>query len=116
MAAVLDTETAVSTAPETLRVLPLRMPDNGAADAVGVRPLTELPIRCAARVVALLPADEPHDPEIVARLGELGFLPGESVRVIAKAFMGGPIAVRVGTGTFALRRGEARCIHVRIEA
>lgn len=105
----------MATSPETLRVLPIRTAHETVAHASGVRPLSELPIRCAARVVALVAPDEAHDPEIVARLGELGFLPGEPVRVIAKAFMGDPIAVRVGTGTFALRRGEARCIHVRIE-
>lgn len=113
---VLGTEIPVSTAPDTFRTRLVGTPAEAAAYAAGVRPLTELPIRSVGRVVGLVAPDEPHDPEIIARLGELGFLPGEPVRVIAKAFMGDPIAVRVGTGTFALRRGEARCVHVRIEA
>jgi ferrous iron transport protein A len=82
--------------------------------AIG-RPLTELPLRVDARIVALVPPEEAHDPEIVARLGELGFLPGERVRILARAPFGDPRAVRVGTGTFALRAGEAHCVHVRLE-
>lgn len=135
---VLDPEGAVSTAPDTFRLLsaaPDSRADDGhavgsgvaadrleggpnfaAAHAAGVRPLADLLPRTSAVVVALVPPAEPHDPEIIARLGELGFLPGEPVRVIARAFMGDPLAVRVGTGTFALRRSEARCIHVRLEA
>ncbi|MCZ8133009.1 MAG: FeoA family protein [Steroidobacteraceae bacterium] len=84
-------------------------------DARPARPLSELPLHTDARVVALLPPDEPHDPEILARLGELGFLPGEPVRILARGLFGDPLAVRVGTGTFALRRGEARCVQVRPE-
>jgi len=46
------------------------------------------------------------------RLAELGFLPGERVRVLARALFGDPIAVRLGSGTFALRRFEADCIQL----
>jgi ferrous iron transport protein A len=43
----------------------------------------------------------------------LGFLPGEAVRIVAKGLMArAPIAVRIGTGTFALRLYEAACIRV----
>ncbi|MSQ60799.1 MAG: ferrous iron transport protein A [Betaproteobacteria bacterium] len=49
----------------------------------------------------------------VERLMELGFLPGENVRVLAKGFPSGdPIAVRIGQATFALRRFEAELIAV----
>jgi len=42
-------------------------------------------------------------------------LPGEHVRVIARGALGGtPLAVRVGTSTFALRRIEARCVQVAL--
>ena len=48
------------------------------------------------------------------RLLELGFAPGEQIRVIAQAFpRGDPIAVRIGNTTFALRRQEAAMVHVR---
>jgi ferrous iron transport protein A len=46
--------------------------------------------------------------DIGLRLLELGFVIGESLRVIALGFPGGePIAVRIGNTTFALRRFEA---------
>ncbi|MFT8719857.1 FeoA family protein [Acetobacter sp.] len=50
---------------------------------------------------------QPND--IVAhRLGELGFVPGEPVRVVAIGPIGGdPMAVKVGFTRFALRRSEA---------
>jgi ferrous iron transport protein A len=47
------------------------------------------------------------------RLLELGFVPGERVRIVAESFPGrDPMAVRVGSTTFALRRYEAAMIHV----
>ena len=46
------------------------------------------------------------------RLSELGFTPGTHVRVIAKAWFRGPIAVRVGSDTFALRCHEAQDLMV----
>jgi ferrous iron transport protein A len=43
----------------------------------------------------------------------LGFLPGEAVRIVARGLLArAPIAVRIGTGTFALRLFEAACIRV----
>ena len=46
--------------------------------------------------------------DIGLRLLELGFVEGESLRVIAHGFRGRePIAVRIGYTTFALRRFEA---------
>ena len=45
-------------------------------------------------------------------LQELGFLPGEHVKVLAKASFGGPIAVRVSSSVFALRVEEAAQIIV----
>ena len=48
------------------------------------------------------------------RLIEIGFVPGESVQVIEEVWPGGdPMAVRVGTSVFALRRREARAVLVR---
>lgn len=48
------------------------------------------------------------------RLLELGFAPGEQVRVVAESFpRRDPIAVRVGSATFALRRREASMIQIR---
>jgi ferrous iron transport protein A len=45
------------------------------------------------------------------RLLELGFVAGEPVEVVATLWPGGdPMAVRVGTSVFALRRREARAV------
>ena len=46
--------------------------------------------------------------DIGLRLLELGFVEGEPLRVVAHGFPGSePIAVRIGSTTFALRRFEA---------
>jgi ferrous iron transport protein A len=74
-------------------------------------PLADLATGALARVVSVSPAEAPAG--VGRRLAELGFLPGEAVRVVARGLMARePIAVRVGTGTFALRLFEAACIRV----
>lgn len=53
---------------------------------------------------------------IARRLLEIGFVPGEAVEVIGEVRPGGdPIAVRIGSTIFALRRREARPVLVRVE-
>jgi len=64
-------------------------------------------------VIDHVEARSPHDP-VGTRLGELGFVPGEAVQIVALGPMGGnPIAVRVGSTRFALRRDEAARICLR---
>ena len=46
------------------------------------------------------------------QLREIGFSTGEKVKIIAVASFDGPLAVRVGTSTFALRIEEAELIEV----
>jgi ferrous iron transport protein A len=79
--------------------------------------LAELATGAQARVVSVSSpegASGPH--ELGRRLAELGFLPGETVRIVARGVMARePIAVRIGTGTFALRLFEAACIRVALE-
>jgi ferrous iron transport protein A len=76
--------------------------------------LADLATGALARVVSVSPGDAAV--EMGRRLAELGFLPGEAVRVVARGLMARePIAVRVGTGTFALRLFEAACIRVSPE-
>jgi ferrous iron transport protein A len=54
-------------------------------------------------------------PATLRRLGELGFIPGEPVRVLRRGPGGRePLAVQVGETQFALRLLEANCIRVRI--
>lgn len=53
-------------------------------------------------------------PEWGPCLEDLGFLPGEAVRVMARGQPGAdPLVVRIGQSTFALRRAEAECVSVR---
>ena len=59
-------------------------------------------------------------PELASEWGrwleEIGFIPGEQVRLIARAMPGGdPLAIRVGQSTFALRCAEAAYIEVERE-
>lgn len=75
--------------------------------------LTELKTGATARVVSVVPAEGATALGLERRLAELGFLPGEAVRVVARGLLARePIAVRIGTGTFALRLFEAACIRV----
>jgi ferrous iron transport protein A len=75
-------------------------------------PLTDLAPGASARVVSVLAADS-RTPDLGRRLAELGFLPGEAVRIVARGLLArAPIAVRIGTATFALRLFEAACIRV----
>jgi Fe2+ transport system protein FeoA len=75
--------------------------------------LSSLPTGAQATVAEVLPPRDAHDRELALRLIEIGFLPGERVRVIARGQPGDePIAVRLGHTTFALRRFEAALISV----
>lgn len=68
---------------------------------------------CSATIAGLGTPENDAVGEHIERLMELGFLPGETVRVIAKGFPSGePIAVRIGQATFALRRFEAELIRL----
>jgi len=80
-------------------------------------PLSSLTTGEEATVVALQPPQGSQDHDLLLRLMEIGFLPGERLRVIARAMPGGePIAVRLGHATFALRRFEAALVGVQREA
>ncbi len=54
--------------------------------------------------------------DVSRRLMELGFVPGERIRMLRRGMPGGePMAVRVGDSTFALRRFEAALISIQPE-
>jgi ferrous iron transport protein A len=75
--------------------------------------LMDLAPGASARVVSVSSSDSKTPAEVGRRLAELGFLPGEAVRIVARGLLArAPIAVRIGTGTFALRLFEAACIRV----
>jgi ferrous iron transport protein A len=57
------------------------------------------------------------DADSLHRLAELGFLPGEPVRIVQRGPGGRePLAVMVGDTLFALRLVEAACIRVSTPA
>jgi len=75
--------------------------------------LADLPLRTDAWVQELCMEAAEQDGDLLLRLLEIGFLPGERVRVVARAFPAGdPLAVRVGRSTFALRRREAALVRI----
>ena len=50
------------------------------------------------------------------RLVEIGFVPGERVQIVEEVWPGGdPMAVRVGSTVFALRRREARAVLIDVD-
>lgn len=76
--------------------------------------LHQLACHTQAEVVGLNLAHDELDRSVALRLLEIGFLPGESVRVIGHGVPGhDPLAVRVGHSTFALRSHEAALVQVR---
>jgi ferrous iron transport protein A len=85
----------------------------GVASASAGMRLADLAIGAVARVVSVSSLGPSGSIELGRRLAELGFLPGERLRIVARGLMGRePIAVRIGTGTFALRLFEAACVRV----
>ena len=53
--------------------------------------------------------------DVPRRLMELGFVPGERIRMLKRGLPGGPLAVKVGQSTFALRRFEAALVSIQPE-
>ena len=63
------------------------------------------------------PGEVDDGADLARRLMELGFVPGEKIRMLKRGMPGGePLAIRVGNSTFALRRFEAALIAVLPEA
>jgi ferrous iron transport protein A len=92
-------------------------PCSGTAAAATPTPLAcglhEWPLRRPAVVQALADAPDAEGRRTLHRLAEIGFLPGEPVEVVARGWLrGSPIAVRVGSSTFALRTHEAALLRV----
>ncbi|MGB3747386.1 MAG: FeoA family protein [Rhodanobacter sp.] len=74
--------------------------------------LSELP-KGAPAVVERVDDAHAADP-IAQRLRDLGFVDGESVRVVAVGPMGGdPVLIQIGFTRFALRLAEAARVSVR---
>lgn len=66
-----------------------------------------------ATIIGLVPGNDDEQAGISRRLLELGFAPGEEVTVVAESFPGrDPMAIRIGSTIFALRRFEASMISI----
>lgn len=76
--------------------------------------LSSLRPGAAGTVARVLAPQTSPDEQLVRRLVEIGFLPGEPVRVVARAPGNEPIAVRLGRSTFALRGFEAAFVQVEM--
>ncbi len=79
--------------------------------------LDALPVGKSGTVIHLAPGDQAEAGiDVSRRLMELGFVPGERIRMLRRGMPGGdPMAVRVGDSTFALRRFEAALISIQPE-
>ena len=79
--------------------------------------LDALTVGDSATVVHIAPGDAADDGATLARrLMELGFVPGEKIRMLKRGMPGGePLAIKVGNSTFALRRFEAALISIQPE-
>lgn len=75
--------------------------------------LSDLQAGQRATVTGLRLSGGAVDASLLQRLGELGFLPGEPVRLLRRGPGGRePLAVQVGDTLFALRLAEAGCVEV----
>ena len=102
---------SLSTTPAASWPLPVD-DDRALADPVGA--MHQGPLHTPGVLQAFAPARDDDSRKTLRRLAEIGFLPGESVRVVSRGWLrGGPIAVRVGQSTFALRAHEAALLQVR---
>ncbi len=89
------------------------MPPSAPTGAATPTGLDDWPRGQPAVVAAVQEPTTAQDRDVLLRLVEIGFLPGEPVQVVARGFPSGdPIAVRVGGTTFALRRHEAALVRV----
>ena len=113
------------TPPTTLTVAPAAALGAGLAPgsvSTSAAPLAPLGLdglksRTPALVTGLVPARDGREHSTLLRLLEIGFVPGETVQVLARGAWGGdPLAVRVGQATFALRQQEAAMVQVQVLA
>lgn len=75
--------------------------------------LADLPNGARATVTRVVPGSAELSADLLRRLGELGFLPGEPVQALRRGPGGRePLAVLVGETMLALRLSEARCVEV----
>ena len=71
--------------------------------------LDRVPHKTRARVVAVEASENGS-----LRLMEMGIVPGAALRVVKSAPLGDPIQISVRNSHLALRRAEARTVHVTL--
>ena len=76
--------------------------------------LDTLKVGQSATVIHLVPTAQ-GGVDVPRRLMELGFVPGERIRMLKRGLPGGPVAVKVGESTFALRKFEAALVSIQPE-
>lgn len=107
----MDSPVPISTPQAVSWPLPV---DDDPAPAAPVSALHLGPLHTPGVLQAFAPTRDDDSRKTLRRMAEIGFLPGESVRVVSRGWLrGGPIAVRVGQSTFALRAHEAALLQVR---
>jgi ferrous iron transport protein A len=75
--------------------------------------LSDLPDGAHGTVLGVSSGSAHADTQMLRRLAELGFLPGEPVQVLRRGPGGRePLAVQIGESLFALRQVEAECVEV----
>jgi ferrous iron transport protein A len=89
--------------------------ESGMTNAPPLIKLDTLPTGAGGTVVHVAPGDPADDgADLARRLMELGFVPGEKIRLLKRGMPGGePLAIKVGNSTFALRRFEAALISIQ---
>jgi ferrous iron transport protein A len=76
--------------------------------------LDTLKVGQSATVIHLAPTAQ-DGVDLPRRLMELGFVPGERIRMLMRGLPGGPVAVKIGESTFALRKFEAALVSIQPE-
>ena len=77
--------------------------------------LSDLPDGAQGTVTGVSSSSALADAQMLHRLAELGFLPGEPVQVLRRGPGGRePLAVQIGETLFALRQVEAQCVEVSV--
>lgn len=87
------------------------------SDQLPPRPLSlaDIPNGVSALVTRLAPHSSVVDEASLRRLGDVGFIPGEPVKVMRRGPGGRePLAVLIGQTMFALRLAEAACVEVSL--
>ncbi|MDR2852963.1 MAG: ferrous iron transport protein A [Burkholderiaceae bacterium] len=88
---------------------------NSNADLSVLR-LDQLASHAPAMVIDVAWPDDEQGRHLALRLSEIGFVPGQTVRIVTTGMPGRePLAVRLGRSTFALRKREAALVHVALE-